>query len=154
MQKKRCGKGFLLILFFLLMLAPVYGQSPSEIESLLNEKELSYEQAAYFTLAAALDEAPKGAKDAYAYADGEGWLPEKAENTKPINYKYAAFLLMKAFNLKGGMMYSFTHNARYAYRELKYLGFISSQAYSNQKISGEMFLQLLEDIIDSAGGEW
>ena len=80
-------------------------------------------------------------------------LPAKSENDSRISCSGLSFLVMKAFNLKGGMMYRLTDNKRYAYRELKDRGIITGRAYSNKPVSGEQLLQMLINLSDD-GGAW
>jgi hypothetical protein len=51
---------------------------------------------------------------------------------------------MKAFALKGGLMYTLFPGLRYAYRELAYRKIITGRAYSTMRVSGERLLRLLD----------
>jgi hypothetical protein len=48
-------------------------------------------------------------------------------------------------------MYRLSHNARYAYREMKALGFIRSRVYPTDTVSGVGFLQLLGELLAYTG---
>ena len=147
-------KVLLFFAVFLLLFLPVFGQTSAEIESLLGEAEVSCEQAAYFTLAVALDQPPAASQAAFALAREKGWLPANAENGSPITFSGLSFLMMKAFDINGGIMYELTGSRRYAYREMKSRGFITGRAYSNLAVSGEQFLQILGNVADEDGGAW
>jgi hypothetical protein len=60
---------------------------------------------------------------------------------------------MKAFNLKGGAMYSIFKNPRYAYREMVYKKLIQGQAESTMKVSGARLLQIISSTLKYAGEE-
>ena len=129
---------------FLAFLLPAFSQNAAEIENILDTKEITFEQAVYFTLAAALD-IPRN--QAFAHAVQNGWLPKAARSTNPITLSSLSLLVMKAFDIKGGMMYRITGSRRYAFREMKYRDFITGRVYPNQKVSGEQFLQILSTAI-------
>ena len=140
------------VLLSLFVLLPAYSQDSEKIESLLNETEINCGQAVWFTLASTLNEAPVDEQAAFAYASEKGWLPAKAEINDLITMKNLSLLIMKAFDIKGGMMYRCTKKARYAYRELKDRGILPSNTYSNLKVSGEQFLNILGNASPEDGG--
>ena len=140
------------MLLFLLVFLPAYSQDSEKIESLLNENEINCGQAAWFTLATVLNEAPDGEQEAFKLACEKGWLPVKTEIKDLITMKKLSLLVMKAFEIKGGMMYRCTKNARYAYRDLKDMGILPSNTYSNLKVSGEQFLYILSNASPDNGG--
>ena len=149
------NKGILLLpLVLLLFLSQAWGQTAADIEGLLAQKEITFEQAAYFASCAVLDEPPAAPFAAFTLARDRGWLPAKAESSRPITMGGLSLLLMHAFDLKGGMMYRFFGNQRYAYREMKEKGYITGRAYQTLKVSGEQFLQILGDVTADLGGEW
>ena len=92
-----------------------------QLEALLNTSVINYAQAAYFVLSSALD-ASSGVygitqDTAFEYALENGWFSEKAAMEEPIKLNALSFLLMKSFNMKGGLLYRFFPDPRYAYRE-------------------------------------
>jgi hypothetical protein len=60
---------------------------------------------------------------------------------------------MKAFNIKGGMMYTFFPGPRYAFRTMVSRSFIQSPADPGLQVSGEQFLIILDDVLSAEGGE-
>jgi hypothetical protein len=136
----------------LLCSAPVlHAQTAAEIDALLKTPEVSVSQAAYFVLAAAYqpgqEEPPAGGEAAFQAARARGWLPAKAESADPITLGGLSFLMMKAFDLKGGLMYRLLGNPRYAYREMTGQGFIEGRAYPSLRVSGRRFLQITGNIL-------
>jgi hypothetical protein len=149
--------GLFFVFLFLLVLFPAFSQTPAEIERLIDEPAITCKQAAWFTLAVALD-LPEGSEQyvsehAFVTAQNYGWLYKDAERDAPITMAGLSYLLMNVFNIKGGLMYRLAKIPRYAYRELKSLGYISGDVYSNQKVSGGQFLQILENVTGGGRGE-
>ena len=136
---------------FLLSLAPVWGQTAAEIEGLLSQKEITCAQAAYFTLAMALDNPPANGEGAFVFAREQGWLPAQADSSGPITMGGLSLLVMKAFDLKGGLLYRLFENPRYAFREMTDRGFISGRAYSTLTVSGEQFLRIAGNVLTYIG---
>ena len=79
---------------------------------------------------------------AYNMAFSNGWIKIGAE--EPITLKDTAFLIMKAFNLEGGVMYSLFKNPRYAYREMVYLKLIPGVPDQSMNVSGQKLLVILD----------
>ena len=128
-------------------LPPVHAQTAAEVESLLEQSFITCEQAAYFTLSTAMENPPQR-NVSFAYAQEQGWLPAKAEETSRIRAGELSLLVMKAFDLKGGLMYRITGSKRYAFRELKHKRIITGRVYPNQLVSGEQLFQILDEITE------
>jgi hypothetical protein len=90
---------------------------------------------------------------AFAWAVDRGWLPAGATADDPINMGDLSFLIMKAFNLKGGAMYSFFPGPRYAFRTMVSRSFIQSPADPAMRVSGERFLLILGNVLSAEEGE-
>jgi hypothetical protein len=127
----------------------VWGQTAVELEGLLQAEAVTYTQAAYFILASAPGEEPVTPDTAFALAVEQGWLPEDVEPDAPITLGEASFLMMRAFDLSGGMMYSFIQRPRYAARELSYRGYIQGRSDPYGGLSGTRFLQILGRVVES-----
>ena len=154
-MKRNCKKIYVICMLLLLAI-PAYSQSAADIEGLLSEKAITCEQAAWFTLVsvqeAAEEDDPLPASGAFAAAQEKGWI--KAEGGDAITLSRLSLLLMHAYDLKGGLMYRLTGSARYAFREMKALGFINGRVYPNQTVSGEEFLQILGSVTAEKDGAW
>jgi hypothetical protein len=144
---------FLAVLFALPLSAPLYAQTAAELEGLLDIQTVSCGQAARFTLEAADIAGPQDAGQAFALAAERAWLPQKASAEKPITLAQLSFLMMKAFNLKGGMMFAIAPGPRYAYRSMISQSFIPGAADPAMTVSGERFLLILGNVLSAAGGE-
>jgi hypothetical protein len=136
------------LLFFAVI---VRAQTAAEMEGVLDTEEITYTQAAYFTLASVLESPPPGQAGAFALAQEQGWLPKNAEPGGLVKLKDLSLLMMKAFNLEGGLMYRLFPGQRYAYREMIRRGFIEGRVYPGFTVSGEQFLQILGNVLSHTG---
>jgi hypothetical protein len=145
------------LLFLSVILLPVPGaaaQTAAELERVLALPEVSYGDAAWVVLNAAGTAIPETTEDSAAsfrFVADNGWLPKKAEAEGKVRLDGLSLLLMRSFDIPGGLMYRLFHNARYAYREMKALGFIRGRAYSSSTVSGAEFLQLLGELLAYTG---
>ena len=153
-MKKTKTKLLFVIIIFLFFLFPAFTQTAADIETMLYEKAVTFEQAAWLILASAMDEPPVNSQAAFVLAVEQGWISVNVSGGAPINFGNLSFLAMKAFDIKGGLMYRLFENRRYAFREMKNFGYITGRAYSGLNVSGEQFLQILGNIMTSLGGEW
>jgi hypothetical protein len=74
------------------------GQTAADIEQLLDTKEITCSQAAYFVLAAVSEVPPPNPEAAFILARENDWLPAKAEGGNSITLGGLSLLMMKAFN--------------------------------------------------------
>ena len=152
--------GFLFIIICSVLTVPAFAQTASEIDTMLTADTVSAAKAARFVLGAA-DLLPAGLsgneaessteaegrgspleRAAYDMASSKGWI--KTSSGEAVTMKDAAFLIMKALDLKGGVMYSLFGNPRYAYREMVYRKLITGQADQGMKVSGAKLLLILD----------
>ena len=135
------------IFFFLFSALPLSAQTAAELDVLLETPILNKALASRFVLGAVqlLPEGLAGAdaeSTAFAIAQGNGWLKGNADD--PIKLKEAALLIMKAFDLKGGLMYRMAKSPRYAYRELLYRKVIQGRSDPAMKLSGRRLLAIID----------
>jgi hypothetical protein len=123
------------------------GQNAAEMESLLDAGEITCAQAAYFVFAAAFYNPPQNPQAAFDMALEEGYLPPNSESSNSITMAGLSLLLMKAFDIEGGLMYRLEARSRYAYREMISRGFIEGRSYSTFAVSGEQLLRIVENIL-------
>ena len=141
---------FLFSIVFLVLSAPIFAQTAAEIETLLATDALSYDQAASFVLRAA-DVAATGS--AFNYATEQNWLSAKAVSGSPATLDEVSLLIMGAFGLKGGIMYSATKAPHFAYRELVYRGVIQGRADPGLAVSGDLLLFMVNRVLDQTETE-
>jgi hypothetical protein len=142
-----------ILLFFgvcALLAVPVIAQTAAELETLLATAKLSYEQAASFVLRAA-DVTASGS--AFNYAADKKWLSAKAAPNGLATLNEVSLLVMGAFGIKGGIMYSATKSPRYAYRELVHQGIILGRADPDLAVSGSRLLFMIGRALEREEGE-
>jgi len=133
---------FLLFLLLLIpCLVPAQNVSPAaEFENLLNTQAVTYAQASRFVLEAADVLVTRDVQEAFEYVVNQRWLPENIGADDEARLDHVALLLVKAFNINGGLLYSVTGNARYAYRELRYMNVIQGRVVSSMPVTGERLI--------------
>ena len=136
-----------LTLFAALFSAPLSAQYASRMESLLNEPELSWGKAAAFALEASDRLVYSGEADAFAFAANQKWLPKKALAADTVRLNDAALLLMRSFDLKGGIFYSVGKSPHHAYRELVRKKVIIGRTDPHMIVSGEEYLYMIGRIL-------
>jgi len=141
---------FFFSIVFLILLAPIFAQTAAEIETLLASGAVSYDQAASFVLKAADVDA---AGSAFNYASGQKWLSGKASSGGMATLDEVSLLIMGAFGIKGGIMYSATKSPHYAYRELVYKGIIQGRTDPGLAVSGDLLLYLVGRVLDQTEGD-
>jgi hypothetical protein len=146
-------KRSMLSLVILLALAVAgAAQSNEFIDALLGAESVTVGQASYLALVAAdkLGES-SDAQAAFAQAQELGWTPKNAAADDPIRYSAYSFLLARAFELKGGIMYSLFRSPRYAYRELVSRKLIQGRSDPQAKVDGAAAVRILGRVLDVEG---
>lgn len=144
-------KKLILLLAFVLLgaAANISAQSNEVIDALLEEETTSFGQAAYLVLTASArisdDTTPA---EAAAEIVGQGWTVPARTAEEPLTLGEYSFLLMQAFELKGGIMYRIIPGPRYAGRELAYLRFIKGNTSPYRTFSGEEAIGILGRLME------
>jgi hypothetical protein len=143
-------KNFRLTFLLLLFPALVNAQSADRVLTLLQTTAVSYAQAADFILEAAdvtgfnktSEQAAvhSAAQSAMRFSVEKKWLPAKADAQDAISLGKLSLLIMKAFDLKGGPMYSLFGGSHYSYRELVYKDIIQGRSDPSMKVTGEKMI--------------
>ena len=115
----------------------------AEIEALLASDAVTYAQVARFALEAADVAALADPSEAFHFAMERGWLPGRAEPDGLARLDSVALLLMQSFGMGGGILFTLTGSAHFAYREMEHKGFIRGRASPSQMVSGETLLYLV-----------
>jgi len=145
-----CARSSYILLFLCAALhAPLHAQTADRIQTLLQTKAVSYGQAARFVLEAAdvtgFDSTSE--QDAARFAAEQNWLPANINAQDSISLDNLSLLIMKAFGLKGGLMYKLFGNAHYSYRELVYKDLIQGQSDPKMKVPGEKMLFIVNRLL-------
>jgi hypothetical protein len=133
-------KFFTVLLLFFICTGLSAQSTAQEMENLLAANEITYAQAARFILAAADVFVTTNQEEAFWYAAVRNWLPLNVSPNDTARLDAISLLLMRSFNIEGGIMFSITKNAHHAYRELIYRDIIQGNADPFMRISGEQLL--------------
>jgi hypothetical protein len=132
---------------------PCAAQSNQVLDRLLEQPRATFGAAAYLVLTASGQlEQDATEQQALELLRERGWkiVPRPAED--PIRLGEFCFLIMKAFDLQGGLMYRLRPGPRYAVREIGYLGLIHGKVHSDRYPSGQEVVQILSSFLDRKGG--
>ena len=143
---------FLLLFAAGFLSAPHLGaQTAAEMDALLETQAVTVSAAARFIFEAANLLPPglsgfEAERTAYNIALQNKWT--KASAGRAITLRETAFLTMKAFKLRGGIMYFIFSGPRYAYREMVYRGLIQGKADPAMTVSGKRLLHIIGRTLD------
>jgi outer membrane protein OmpA-like peptidoglycan-associated protein len=140
-------KKFFAVIFFGILCLPLFAQTAAELEELLKTQTVNYGQAARFALEAANAAKLKDHLAAYSFAAERKWLPKKVQAGDAARLDRISLLLMRSFNVKGGLWYSITKSPHFAYNELVYKDVIQGIAYPSMTVSGEQFLFMINRLL-------
>lgn len=138
-----------LVLLAVAAALPLGAQSNQVLDTLLEREALQYGEAAYLVLVA-VDRLPEEASpnEAAAALPGQfGAIPVRAAG-EPIPLGEYAYLLMQAFEIKGGLMYRLAPGPRYAARELAHLKVIRGKAHPDRRVPGAEAVQILRRLLE------
>ena len=145
--------------FFLLSLlitipSFLFAQTAERIEKLLQQDKVSYRDAALLVLEASgrLDaEKQTSADDAFTFAMERGWLPKNAQANSNAALDGLSLLVMQAFEINGGALFSLFQNPHYAYRAMVYRGIIQGRTDPQMSVSGELLLFIVNKTVPDTG---
>jgi hypothetical protein len=120
-------------------------QTAAQLEAVLASPAVTCSQAADFVL--------EGEDGAFDKAMSNGWLPKTASPDDPINMGSLSFLLMKAYNLKGGFLYAVFPGPRYAFRAMVSESYIQGDSDPALTVSGENFMLILGRVLSASGSD-
>lgn len=145
-----------IVVAVLCIAAASFGQTAAKVDTILQTEKATFGQAAYLIQTALHD----GSDDidfdtAFARLKNEhkNVIRNSVTAGDIIPIKTYAFLLMKAFNIKGGAMYRIAPCPHYAYRDLRYLAVIQGKHDPDAPMTGAAMLQILSRIDAVQGGE-
>jgi len=119
----------------------------AEIETLLQADTITYAQAARFVLEAADARITSNPEEAFNYAVQQKWLSKKVSSGGTARLDRISLLLMRSFDVKGGIFYSMTKAPHYAYRELVYKSVIQGRHDPSMQVSGERLIFYVNRIL-------
>jgi hypothetical protein len=130
----------------------LFAQSNEFVDNLLSNPSVSLGQVSYLVLVAS-DNLGEDADEVRAFEllGNLGWAPPGMEPSDPVNLRTYAFMLMRAFGLKGGYMYRLFPGPRYAYRELASLQVIQGKSDPLDPVEGATAVRMLGRVFDVLG---
>ena len=145
--------GFTAAVFLLLSALWAPTQSNDVLDRILAEEQLTYASAAYLLLVATGKAAEESSPEqAVARAEQEGIALKGVSAAEGLSIGQYSFMLMRAFQLTGGIMYRIVPGPRYAAREMEYAGVIQGPAIPGMALSGNEALRMLELVLHSREG--
>ncbi|MCL2093213.1 MAG: hypothetical protein FWH12_03370 [Treponema sp.] len=89
--------------------------------------------------------------NAFSYAVQQGWLCSRLQGSDAIRLDDLSLLIMRAFDIPGGIFYRLTGNSHYAYRELQYLSIIQGRVSPGMEVQGDLLLSLINRVLSMEG---
>jgi len=131
-------RNLFLFTFLLLTAAVSFAQSNSMIDAyLLQGKALAADTCYLVLVGGALLEESATVEDALTMAMDKGWIKQGTSADSPVTAEEISFLVMRAFTIKGGVMYKLFPNRRYAMKELVARGIVNGSGGKKRIVSGE-----------------
>lgn len=149
MKKKILMISVLLLLFA----AVVSAQSADAFTEMIDAKQVTVGDIGYF-LAVYRGFVPESASasEATSALQNEGIVADSVEADTPLTYRLFAGMLMRTWDVKGGLMYTITGADRYALRELQAKGFIPSSVDPTAVVSGYQALATFNNCMTKLEG--
>ena len=129
-----------------------WSQSNEVIDSLLAEERATLAKTAYLVLTAsgAVDEA-QSVDQAFAALQAEPWGFAKAVPDSTVTFGSCAYMIMRAFGMHGGVMYTIFPGKRYAARELAFLQVLPGDTSAGRHLSGREVTHILGKVLETLG---
>ncbi len=138
-----------MLLLFAVCGCSLYAQSNAFLDEFLEIEQAPLGDTIRLTLTAARAIPENGSTDqALAVIENKGWSIDTADNARPVSLGTFCYLLMRSFNIPGGIMYRIFPGPRYAARELDYLGMIPGSTNPARSVSGEEVIRMLGTVLD------
>ncbi|HON88620.1 MAG TPA: hypothetical protein PK025_08350 [Spirochaetales bacterium] len=133
-----------LVVVYVIVLYQLFAQSAVFLDEILSSKQITFSQAAYLVFVGngeyqdtvqqkvALEEALK-----------RKWIKQTGNPDNPITVAQFAYLVMRAFGINGGLMYTLFPGPRYGFRELVYKGLIPRTIDPQAYVDGALALRII-----------
>ena len=126
-----------------------FSQSNEVLDRILDQDSLSLGAGAYMLLSATggIGQDADFQAAARALDEQPWWKPGKVAED-PVTLGEYSYMVTRFFDIKGGIMFSIFGGARYATRELDYLGMLEIDPSPYRKLSGEEAVRILSRVLD------
>jgi len=143
-----------MLLVLILAAGSAQAQTSAFMDQMMVSKSVNWGQAAYLVLVASDNLAEDATEQRSLDLLKElKWADAGIDAEKPIALNQFSFLLMKAFGIPGGMLYTFFPGPRYAFKELTFKYILSSDEDPDQTIDGPEGIRILGKVMDSYAGK-
>lgn len=127
----------------------VYAQSNDIVDEVLAKETIDFGSAAYLTMTAAgLVPETADTETVLRVLGDQKWGFETLKAEDPITLGDYSYLLMKAFEIPGGLWFTVFPGSRYALREFLYKGVVSQPVWPAKLIKGDEAVRILLKVID------
>lgn len=127
----------------------LHSQSNTIIDEMLDKEKAGFGRTSYMVFTAAgLMRDNVTLEESLKYLDKLKWNMKNKESGEYITLGEYSYMLMKSFNLDGGIMYQIFPGPRYASRELFYMELIDENRDPNRYISGEEVIRILGRLLE------
>lgn len=139
--------GFSFFLFLLILLvcfvSPVAAGFNDTMDMILSQEQLTFGAASFLVLVGSGIVGDDISVEAAADKMSE-MAPKVVLNPdEPVTIGEYSYLIMTAYDIKGGLFYTIFGNPRYALRELRFLDIVQGRAYSRMYLPGERAVRIL-----------
>ncbi len=141
----------LFLLGLILSAFPLFlsAQSNIVIDKLLNEDIADWGKTSYMVLSASgIVNENAAIPEVLTKLEKQQWKLPSKESEDSITLGEYSYMLMKAFDISGGIMYKILPGPRYAARELDYLKFIDNNKSPYRTLSGEEVLRIMGRVME------
>lgn len=126
-------------------------QSNQIVDDLLSQEEAALGPTAYLVYSAAGVAAEDwDVQDAMERVRGEGWFDEQLADG-PVTLGLFAYMVMRTFDLHGGVLYAAFPGPRYAAREFAFRSFVTGNTSPYRVLSGADVVNILGRVLDAVG---
>ena len=152
-----CSKKIAACLFLTVLLSisvlSVSADFNSTMDSVLEEKNVSYGSAAYMLLVGTGVLGEEASVQEAAEKMSSKFPSTKKNYDNSLTIGDLSFMIMNAYNMNGGLMYSLFPGPRYAVRELRHKKILQGKSYSTMHISGERACRILGRVLEMEEAE-
>ena len=129
---------------------PLAAQTGAFMDSFLAQDKAAYGESSYLVLLGAGRINDKDTVErALAYLQEQGWAIEGKAAADPLTLGEYALLVMRSFEIPGGLMYHAAPGPRYATRELAYRQIIQGKARPSSSLTGERAARIIGRVLDT-----
>lgn len=120
-----------------------FSQTADSVTKMIESKTVSFEQVAYFAAVSnGLITEDVSVEDAVIALESKIKKSE-VKTADALSYEDCAFVCAKAWNIKGGLMFTLFKNPRYAFKEFQAKKYIQESKNPKSKITGRDALYLI-----------